>query len=235
MASKLSKSAGDDPPNKTTDLTDSNHKKMAKPGIPKKKRGLFSISHIRNRNPSRPPSVANSREFSGPSIHSRAARRATSPSIDTDKSIKEATPPREREVVQPSVLAARHAAGVTKKTKRKAEPSSRARRKHEKGVDRAEAVSERTSKKVERSVRQGKAIRGRRKTWEEVNSALKLGTASKGVASSGANAFAALGGDDGDESEEEMEVEEVKEEAPLKAVVPPMVFEGGMEEDEEIL
>ena len=135
-------------------------------------------------------------------------------------------------MVQPSVLAARHGAGVTKKTKRKAVTSARARRKHDKGVDRAEAVSERTSTKVERSVRQAKAIKGRRKTWEEVNTALGGGMAG-GKAGGGTNAFAALGGDE--ESEEDMDIGGVKEEAPLKAIVPQMVHEGGVEEDEEIL
>lgn len=127
------------------------------------------------------------------------------------------------------MLAARQGAGVTKKTKRKAVVSARARKKHDKGVDMAEAVLERTSTKVERSVRQAKAIKGRRKTWEEVNMALEGGGAEAKVAR-GKNAFAALGGDE--ESEEDMGVEV---EAPLKAVVPQMVYGEGAEEDEEIL
>lgn len=134
--------------------------------------------------------------------------------------------------MQPSVLAARHGAGVTKKTKRKAVASARARRKHDKGVDRAEAVSERTSSKVEKSLMQAKAMKGRRKTWEEVNTALEGGVAG-GKIGGATNPFAALGGGD-EESEEEMGVEQERE-APLKAVVPQMVYERGMEEDEEIL
>lgn len=114
-----------------------------------------------------------------------------------------------------------------KTTKRKAVASARARRRHDRGVGMAEAVSERTSTKVERSVLQAKAMKVRSKTWEEVNTTLDGGLDGGGRGAK--NAFAALGGDD--ESEEDVEVEE---EAPLKAVVPEIVYEG-VQEDEEIL
>ncbi|PKS07273.1 hypothetical protein jhhlp_005875 [Lomentospora prolificans] len=107
----------------------------------------------------------------GPSLHSRAARRATSPSIDTDKSLKEIQPPSpERAESRPSVLAARQGAGVTKKaSKRKTMLSSKARRRLEKGSDKAEAISERVASKIEKSLKQGKLVRSRGKTWDEVN------------------------------------------------------------------
>ena len=135
--------------------------------------------------------------------------------------------------MQPSVLAARHGAGVTKKTKRKAAASARARRKHERGVEMAEAVSERTSNKVEKSVRQAKAIKRRAKTWEEVNNALEAEEAGKPGKGAG-NLFAALGGGGEEESEEE-EMGDAGGKAPARAVVPVMVQESMVDEDEEIL
>ncbi|KAL8371822.1 hypothetical protein RB595_001562 [Gaeumannomyces hyphopodioides] len=107
-----------------------------------------------------------------PSKHSRAARRATSPSIDTDKSLKNVKPPAESVNQRPAVLAAQHGAGVSKKPKksgRKAVPSSRARRRHEKGMDRAEAVMDRTLSKIEKSKGQARTVQGRRKAWEDIN------------------------------------------------------------------
>ncbi|AEO62792.1 uncharacterized protein THITE_2107393 [Thermothielavioides terrestris NRRL 8126] len=106
-----------------------------------------------------------------PSIHSRAARRATSPSIDTDKSLKHVRPPQESVDRRPAVLAAHHSGGVTKKAKsgRKAVLSSRARRRQEKSMDRAEAVMERTALKVQKSKDHAKVIHSRKKTWDEIN------------------------------------------------------------------
>ncbi|RSM05660.1 hypothetical protein CEP52_006133 [Fusarium oligoseptatum] len=89
----------------------------------------------------------------GPSIHSRAARRATSPSIDADKSLKRP----------------QHSAGVSKKSKRKTAMSAKARRRHEKGLEMAEAVIERTRSKVEKSKGRGRSIQLRSKAWEEIN------------------------------------------------------------------
>ncbi|KLU92739.1 hypothetical protein MAPG_11641 [Magnaporthiopsis poae ATCC 64411] len=108
-----------------------------------------------------------------PSKHSRAARRATSPSIDTDKSLKNVKPPAESINLRPAVLAAQHGAGVGKMKKarsgRKAVLSSRARRRHEKGMDRAEAIMDRTLSKIEKSKGQARTIQGRRKAWEDIN------------------------------------------------------------------
>lgn len=107
----------------------------------------------------------------GASIHSRAARRATSPSIDTDKSLKQIRAPQESVDQRPAVLAAHHASGVTKKAKsgRKAVLSSKARRRQEKSMDRAEAVMDRTAVKVQRSKGHAKVIHSRKKTWDEIN------------------------------------------------------------------
>ncbi|KAK4219369.1 Alb1-domain-containing protein [Rhypophila decipiens] len=106
----------------------------------------------------------------GPSIHSRAARRETSPSINTDKSLKFVTPPQDPADKRPTVLGAHHNGGVTKSSKRKQRLSSKQRRRQEKSMDKAEAIMDRTVKKVEKSKGQAKVIYSRRRTWEEVNS-----------------------------------------------------------------
>ncbi|KAL2157205.1 hypothetical protein VTH06DRAFT_6341 [Thermothelomyces fergusii] len=109
----------------------------------------------------------------GPSIHSRAARRATSPSIDTDKSLKNVRPPQESVDRRPAVLAARQAAagGGIKKAKsgRKAVLSSKARRRREQSMSRAEAVMDRTAVKIQKSKGHAKVIHARKKTWDEIN------------------------------------------------------------------
>ncbi|KAF5023189.1 hypothetical protein F66182_4743 [Fusarium sp. NRRL 66182] len=108
-----------------------------------------------------------------PSIHSRAARRATDIDIDTDKSLKDVKPPPRDAPHRPSVLAAQHSAGITKKAKRgrKANMSSKAKRRHEKGLEMAEAVLERTKSKVEKSKGRGRNIQLRSKNWEDINKA----------------------------------------------------------------
>ncbi|KAK4151317.1 Alb1-domain-containing protein [Chaetomidium leptoderma] len=107
----------------------------------------------------------------GPSLHSRASRRATSPSIDTDKSLKHVQPPQDSVDRRPAVLAAHHAGGVIKKTKtgRKAVPSFKARKRQERSMDRAEAIMDRTALKVQKSKVSAKVIESRKKTWDEVN------------------------------------------------------------------
>ncbi|KAF5644539.1 hypothetical protein F52700_2540 [Fusarium sp. NRRL 52700] len=107
-----------------------------------------------------------------PSIHSRAARRATDIDIDTDKSLKEVKPPRDA-TQRPSVLAAHHSAGITKKAKRgrKEKMSAKARKRHEKGLEMAAAVVERTKNKVEKSKGRGRNIQQRAKNWDEINRA----------------------------------------------------------------
>ncbi|XWW98095.1 hypothetical protein V2A60_006091 [Cordyceps javanica] len=129
---------------------------------------------------------------SQPSKRSRAARRATSPSIDTDRSLKTAQPPpRGKPTERPSVLAVHHSAGVQKKTsQRKARVSAKARRRREKGMEMAEAVMERTSSKVQRSLHRQRAVDSRRKAWDAINKDVN-------------------GADDDDEQEEETEDEEM--------------------------
>ncbi|KAH6674001.1 Alb1-domain-containing protein [Plectosphaerella plurivora] len=105
------------------------------------------------------------------SKHSRAARRATDIDIDTDKSLKNVKPPTESDNYRPAVLQAHHGAGITKKSKhgRKANLSSKARKRQEKGADRAEAIMDRTSTRREKSKDQSRQIQARAKNWEDVN------------------------------------------------------------------
>ncbi|OAP62869.1 hypothetical protein AYL99_02096 [Fonsecaea erecta] len=104
---------------------------------------------------------------------SRASKRATSPSIDIDKSIKDA--PRASDATP--VLAARPNSGVTK-AKRKQKPLSRGqRRRHEKGLARAEMVQDQFARKVEDASHRLKKRRERKGMWEDVNGTTnKFGT-----------------------------------------------------------
>jgi hypothetical protein len=107
-----------------------------------------------------------------PSKHSRAARRASSPGIDLDKSLKDVKPPTSNTLNhRPSVLGIHTNAGVHKKKKtgRKAVLSTKAKKRHEKAQDKAVDMMERLGQKVEKSKGRGKAIKERRKGWEEVN------------------------------------------------------------------
>jgi hypothetical protein len=105
------------------------------------------------------------------SVHSRAAKRASSPSIDTDKSLKNVKPPAESVNYRPSILAIHHGAGVTKKPKsgRKVVLSAKAKRRQEKDLDRAKAVTDKKEKKIEKSKGRARTVQKRSKTWEELN------------------------------------------------------------------
>ncbi|MCJ1474813.1 hypothetical protein MMC13_003473 [Lambiella insularis] len=107
--------------------------------------------------------------MSAKSVHSRAAKRASSPSIDLDKSLKNLKPPRPSSISNPGVLSVHHGAGVTKR-KGKGKPLSRQQRlRQEKGIERAEVVIDKKERKVERSTVRGKAVNERSSTWDELN------------------------------------------------------------------
>jgi len=103
-------------------------------------------------------------------VNSRAAKRASSPSIDCDKSLKDVKPPTESRP-RPSILAVHQGAGVSKKNKngRKALLSAKAKRRQEKALDRAEAVMDIKEKKVEKSKGRARNVQERSKAWEELN------------------------------------------------------------------
>ncbi|KKY36285.1 hypothetical protein UCDDA912_g03729 [Diaporthe ampelina] len=182
-----------------------------------------------------------------PSIHSRAARRATSPSINTDKSLKDVRPPPESLDSRPSVLGLHQNAGVAKKTKRgrKAVLSTRARKRYERGLERAEEIVDRTSNKVLKSKKAAANVAGRKKGWEDINT--QAVAEAMGVRVAGANKFAGLvdGADDDDDDED---VEELDDEmweaeketpvvvaAPSSTAIPAGAPPPPQDDDEEIL
>ncbi|BAE63072.1 ribosome biogenesis protein Alb1 [Aspergillus flavus] len=96
------------------------------------------------------------------SKHSRAARRAASPSLDVDKSLT--TLPRAEDTViqRESILSDRANAGVAKK-KSKAKALTKAQRaRQQKGIERAENILDQLETKVEKSVKRGKTVKARR-------------------------------------------------------------------------
>ncbi|KAI0969795.1 Alb1-domain-containing protein [Xylaria arbuscula] len=151
-----------------------------------------------------------SKKKKAPSIHSRAARRATSPGIDTDKSLKDVKPPPESVDNRPSVLAIHNGAGVSKKQKKGRALSSKARKRHEKAQDRAATIMERTEKKVTLSKNQSRAIQTRSKMWDEINKDIPL---NKSQAEQKGQVLGNGNDADGSESEFDDEMGEVAEEA----------------------
>lgn len=91
------------------------------------------------------------------SAHSRAARRAASPSVDVEKSLTSLPRPD-----TPQIPAAHVSSGITKK-KSKSKPKSRAQRlRQEKGLERAEIIMDQLEKKVNKSIEKSKVINRRR-------------------------------------------------------------------------
>jgi len=132
-------------------------------------------------------------------MHSRAARRAVSPSIDLDKKHKtvntrtSASPPPHPASIKPHVLAAQ-SAGITKKQKSK--PVKRAQRLRQlKGMGRAADNLDKLELKVAKSVGKEKKTKERRKGWEEVNGEKKK-------KNKGGNVFDALSDEDSEQRKE---------------------------------
>ncbi|KAK4137581.1 hypothetical protein BT67DRAFT_431838 [Trichocladium antarcticum] len=192
------------------------------------------------------PTIAKGKK--GPSKHSREARRASSPSINTDKSLKNVKLPQESTDRRPAVLAAHHAGGVTKKSKsgRKAVLSTKARRRQEKSMDRAEAVMDRTAVKVQRSKVHARVVDSRKKTWDQVNrEALeqdeppKLSKKAKAKQEEDAMVEAFYANDDGDAEMAGWEDVEGPQGGAGRAVAPLQsafaVLGSAMDEEEEVL
>ncbi|KAH7067623.1 Alb1-domain-containing protein [Paraphoma chrysanthemicola] len=104
-------------------------------------------------------------------VHSRAARRAASPSIDLDKKLKQTTrdsaSPSRPAHTKPHALSAQNA-GIQKKAKKST--MTRAQRlRHQKGLERAAAVLDKRHVKVVKSLDKEKTVKERSKGWEDVN------------------------------------------------------------------
>lgn len=120
--------------------------------------------------------------------------------------------------------------------------STRARARHERGLEKAEAIVDRTATKVQKSKYSASRVETRKKTWDEINSAAgKIGK-------KGNNMFAGLE-QQGEEEEEEDEVEDKKagwedvkelddemaEAEPEAAPLPAPAAPPPVDEDEDIL
>ena len=106
--------------------------------------------------------LTNTTPPTAPSLHSRASKRLTSPTLNLDKSLTSLKPPAQSQNQRPSILAVHHGAGISKK-KAKGKALSRAqKRRQEKGLERAEIVMDQTEKKVERGVGRRKGGRERK-------------------------------------------------------------------------
>ncbi|KAG0648838.1 hypothetical protein D0Z07_4866 [Hyphodiscus hymeniophilus] len=136
------------------------------------------------------------------SVHSRAAKRASSPSIDTDKSLKNVKPPTTPGRERPSVLAVHQGSGVSKKSKngRRSVLSARAKRRQEKGMDMAEAIMDKKEKKIEKSKGRARTVQERAKAWEDLNKKILAKKAAQEALEKENLAH--------EDDEEEMEVEE---------------------------
>ncbi|CAL5870859.1 uncharacterized protein PFLUO_LOCUS5100 [Penicillium psychrofluorescens] len=103
------------------------------------------------------------------SQHSRAARRAASPSLDLDKSLR--TLPRAESPTgqHSSVLSERANSGVQKRQKKGKNVSKAQRLRQQKGLERAEAVVDQMQVKLAKSANRQKTINSRRADWEDTN------------------------------------------------------------------
>ena len=120
--------------------------------------------------------------------------------------------------------------------------STRARRRHERGLERAEEIVDRTSVKVLKSKKAAANIASRKKGWDDINA--QAGGEAVGVGAAGVNKFAGLadGGDD-DEDVEELDDEmwEAEKGTPVVAsaanptTVPVDAPPPPQDDDEEIL
>ncbi|KAJ9629568.1 hypothetical protein H2203_001942 [Taxawa tesnikishii (nom. ined.)] len=98
------------------------------------------------------------------SVHSRAARRAASPS-DLDKSLAFVKAPATD--YNPRVLGAQDA-GISKKQKQK-RMTRQQRLRHERGIENAERNVDKLETKVAKSHVKGKRVKDRSAAWEELN------------------------------------------------------------------
>src|ERR1700760_558655 len=111
--------------------------------------------------------VSSNNECPAPSIHSRAARRAVSPTIQTPRHLRDLSPtPR-----QPTKFST---GGITKRRK-KVQLSHSQKQRAQKALERAGVMADRLEKKVSRSEGKGKIVKDRRSDWTEFNSAKSIG------------------------------------------------------------
>lgn len=172
-----------------------------------------------------------------PSIHSRAARRATSPSLqgNVSQSLKDIQPP-SRTKSTTHIFSGSRDGGIRKKKSKQLKRGQLER--HRKGIERADIVKGQLDVKLVKSLGRLKTIKERRKEWGQVNAeAEKEGE--EGAVRSGM--FAALEGLEGEAEEQEVEEDTGGEtmtlELPVRtigAVQPPQPVEASVSEEEVI-
>ncbi|TKX21003.1 hypothetical protein C1H76_6854 [Elsinoe australis] len=124
--------------------------------------------------------VAKSKKTREVSSHSRAARRAASPSLDVDKSILDIKAPEK----DTNVSYGGAYAGISKKKKSK--PLTRQQRlRQEKGMERASNNLDKLSKKVADSQFREKKVKNRNAAWEELNEKVATKTGATGLRNKG--------------------------------------------------
>ncbi|CAI9636963.1 hypothetical protein GT037_004085 [Alternaria burnsii] len=108
-------------------------------------------------------------------IHSRAARRAASPSLNLDKSAqkpanttRDSASPSRPSQANPHALKAKDA-GIQKKQKKDTKMTRAQRLRYQRGLERAEENMDKLEKKRAKSVGKSKKIVERAKGWEDVN------------------------------------------------------------------
>ncbi|OXV08513.1 hypothetical protein Egran_03724 [Elaphomyces granulatus] len=103
------------------------------------------------------------------SRHSRAARREVSPSVDLDKSLTSLPRP-ERGIAKPTSFFSSHAnAGVLKKRLKPRAASRTQRLRQQRGMERAEIVTDQMEKKIAKCFGKAKTVKVRKAAWEDLN------------------------------------------------------------------
>lgn len=118
--------------------------------------------------------------------------------------------------------------------------STRARKRHERGLERAEEIVDRTSNKVLKSKKAAANIAVRKKGWDDINAL--AGSEAAGARLAGVNKFAGLAdGDDEDVEEVDDEMWEAEQGTPVVAAaantttIPVDAPPPPQDDDEEIL
>ncbi|EUC49984.1 hypothetical protein COCMIDRAFT_32773 [Bipolaris oryzae ATCC 44560] len=108
-------------------------------------------------------------------IHSRAARRATSPSLSLPLSAqpsthttRDSTSPSRPSTLNPHALAALDA-GIQKRQKKTSNMTRAQRLRHQKGLERAEENMDKLANKRLKSAGKGRKVVERAKGWEDIN------------------------------------------------------------------
>ncbi|QDS77307.1 hypothetical protein FKW77_004589 [Venturia effusa] len=172
------------------------------------------------------------------SLHSRAARRAESPSLNIDKSLKTIKPPESNPHVHIFSNSAVHNSGIRKK---KAKPLKRSQKiRQQKGIERADIVKEQNDTKLVKSLDKLRTVKERAKAWETLNP--KLEKVDGVTRSSAPSKFAALDDEMWEDVEDKAAPENVDTTLPKPGLVidlpmhlPPADIPLPAEEEDEIL